>query len=140
MDQEISDLELPTRPDTSDNSLMAMPLERRLETSDGASVLAMVFHLMRANDASRQDIICMGDIVDPSTNLPSWANLVEIPKANDDFGLAFKEDCECLVVNNGIRVGNERQFRACLQYLRNSHILNSEVLLCNRTAVYSMIA
>lgn len=107
MDREISDLESSTRPDTSDNSLMAMSLERRLETSDGTSVFAMVFHLMRANDASRQDIIYMGDIVDPSTNLPSWANLVEILKTDDDFGLGFKEDCECLVVNNGIRVGNE---------------------------------
>ena len=69
---------------------------------------------MRANYTSKQDTFCVGDIVDLSTNLPSWANLVEILKANDNFGLAFKEDCECLVVNNGIRVGNERQFRACL--------------------------
>ncbi|KAL9630478.1 MAG: hypothetical protein Q9164_006393 [Protoblastenia rupestris] len=140
MDREVSDLESSTRPDTSDNSLMAIPPERRMETSDGSSVFAMVFHLMRANDANRQDIVCMGDIVDSSTNLPSWANLVEILKADNDSGLAFKEDCEWLVVNNGIRVGNERRFRACLQYLRYSHILNSEVLLCNRTAVYSMIA
>lgn len=95
---------------------------------------------MLANDASRQDIICVGDIVDPSTNLPSWANLVEILKAEDDLGLAFKEDCECFLVNNGIRVGNELQFRACLQYLRNSHILNSEVLLYYRTGVYSLIS
>jgi len=140
MDREIADLGSSTRPATSDDALMAMPLERRLETSDGTSVFPMVFHLMRANDASKQDIICMGDIVDVSTNLPSWANLVEILKADDDLGLAFKEDCECLLVNNGIRVGNERQFRACLQYLRNSHVLNSEVLLCSRTAVYSVIA
>ena len=49
----------------------------------------------------------MGDIVDPSTNLPSWANLLKILKADDDLGLAFNEDCECLVVNNGIRVTNE---------------------------------
>ena len=135
IDREITDFESSTRPDTSDGSLIAMPLERRLKASDRTSVFAMVFQFMRANDASRQDIICMGDIVDPSTNLPSWANLVEMLKADDDFGLAFKEDYECLVVNNGIRVGSERQFSACLQYLRNSHILNSEVLLCNGTAV-----
>ncbi len=139
MDREIANSGSSIRPAT-DNVLMTMPLERRLEASDRTSVFPMVFHLMRANDASRQDIICMGDIVDASTNLPSWANLVEILKADDDHGLAFKEDCECLLVNNGIRVGNERQFRACLQYLRNSHVLNSEVLLCSRTAVYSMIA
>ena len=137
MDREISNLESSTQPAISDSS---MSIEQRLGISDGTSVFAMVFHFMRANDASRQDIVCMGDIVKPSTNLPSWAKLVEILKADDDLGLAFKEDCECLLVNNGIRVGNERQFRACLQYLRNSHILNSEVLLCNRKAVYSMIA
>lgn len=136
--REITVSESPTQPDSSDNASMPMPLERRLEISDRTSVSAMVFHLMRANDASRQDIVCIGDIVDASTNLPSWANLVEILKADDDLGLAFKEECECLLVNNGIRVGNERQFRACLQYLHNSHVLNSEVLLCSRTAVYSI--
>ena len=139
MDREITNLESSTQPDTSDGSLIAMPIEERLGTSDGTSVFAMVLHLMRANDASRQGIICMGDIVDPSTNLPSWANLIKILKADDELGLAFKEDCECLLVNNGIRVGNERQFCACLQYLRNSHILNSDVLLYNRTGVYSLI-
>ncbi|KAL8706065.1 MAG: hypothetical protein Q9201_000858 [Fulgogasparrea decipioides] len=140
MDREIANLESSTQPASSSNALIAMPLERRLETSDETSVFAMVFHLMRSNDTSRQDIICLGDVVDTSTNQPSWANLVEILKVDNDLGLAFKEDCECLLVNNGIRVGNERQFRACLQYLRNSHVLNSEVLLCSRTAVYSVIS
>ena len=52
-DGEIADLESSRWPATSENALMAMQLERRLETINGASVLAMVLHLMRANDASK---------------------------------------------------------------------------------------
>ncbi|KAL9127828.1 MAG: hypothetical protein Q9217_003368 [Psora testacea] len=135
----LSSSSLPNKaqPATSNNALAAMPLEQHVGSHDLTSGFAMVFHFMRANNASRQDIVRIDDIVDPLTNLPSWARLVEILKTDDDFGLAFNEDCECLMVNNRIRVVNERQFCACLQYLRNSHTLNSEVLLCSRAANYT---
>jgi hypothetical protein len=92
-------------------------------------ISAIVFHFMRFGDASQQDIICVNDILDHSTNCPSWAKLVELLKVDDGFGLAFKEGREFLMVDNRIRVGNERQLLACLQYLRNSNVLNAEVLV-----------
>lgn len=52
MDPGITNLESSTQPDTSNSSLIAMPIEQRLGTSDETSVSAIVFYLMRANDAS----------------------------------------------------------------------------------------
>ncbi|KAJ9655427.1 hypothetical protein H2201_008807 [Coniosporium apollinis] len=49
----------------------------------------------------------MGDILDPSTDRPLWVNLVEVLKSDNDFGLAFKEDYEFLMVDGRIRVSNE---------------------------------
>lgn len=46
---------------------------------------------MRADDAQRQDIVRMVDIVDASNQSLSWRKLVEILETDDDFGLAFKE-------------------------------------------------
>ncbi len=89
----------------------------------------MIFHFIRTDDVNKQDIISMRDIFDPSTNCPSWAKLLEILKTDHDFGVAFKESQEVLMINNQIRVGNERQFLACLQYLHNSNISNSKTLV-----------
>lgn len=133
----LSSLPHEAQPATSNDALAAMPLEQHVGRNDLSSGFAMVFHFMRADNASRQEIVRMGDIVDPLTKMPSWSRLIEILKADDDFGLAFKVDCECLMVNNGIRVVNERQFHACLQYLRNSHTWNSEVWVCSRAADYA---
>lgn len=85
-----------------------MLTERRLATSGETSILAIVLHLMSANDASRQDIICVDDVVNPFTNLSAWTNMVGMLKADDDLGLVFKEDCERFLVNNVIWLGNER--------------------------------
>lgn len=117
-------------PATSDEKEVAESIEQVLN-SGTTSVLAMVFRFIRADNANRQDIISMRDIFDPLTNCPSWAKLLEILKVDDDFGVAFEESQEVLIVNNLIRVGNERQFRACLQYLYNSNVLNSEVFVYN---------
>ncbi|KAI9773664.1 MAG: hypothetical protein M1840_006938 [Geoglossum simile] len=106
------------------------PTEQFPESSSPTTISAMVFHFVRAGDLTRQDIVGMSDILDPVTNFPSWANLVEVLKVDNDYGLAFREHHEYLMVNDRIRVRNERQFRACLQYLRNSNILNSEALVC----------
>ena len=72
----------------------------------------------------------MTDIVDPSTDHPSWVKLLEI-LADDKSGISFKESQQVLMVNDRIRVTNERQFLACLQYLLNGNILNSEVFVYN---------
>jgi hypothetical protein len=78
----------------------------------------------------KQDIIRVSDILDRSTDCPSWAKLVEFLKVDDGFGLAFKEGHEHLVFNNRIRVANERQLLACVQYLYNLQVLNAEALVC----------
>ena len=116
----------------------AIPPEQCLGNSDSTPISAMVFHFIRADDANRQDIVSMSDIFDSSANYPSWVNLVEVLKADDNFGLAFTEGREFLMVNNRIRVSNERQFHACLQYLRNSKVLNSEAFVYSCEAARSM--
>jgi hypothetical protein len=108
------------------------------ENSDLNPFSAMVFHFMRLSDVSRQDIISIDDILDHSTGRPSWAKLVEFLKIDDGFGLAFKEAHEFLMVNNRIRVGNERQLLACLLFLRNSEVLNSEVFVCTSDEAASL--
>ncbi|KAH8594334.1 hypothetical protein B0O99DRAFT_574074 [Bisporella sp. PMI_857] len=95
------------------------------------TILTMVFHFQRLSDSSRQDIISVGDIFDYSTNSPSWTRLVKLLSVKDNLGLAFKEGNEFLLVNDLIRVADQRQFLACFQYLMNLAILNVEVLICS---------
>jgi len=57
--------------------------------------------------------------------------LLEILKDDNEFGVSFEEGQQFLIVNDRIRVTNERQFLACLQYLLNSNVLNSEALMYN---------
>ena len=73
----------------------------------------------------------MRDIFEPSANRPSSVKLLEILKVDDDCGIAFQEGRQVLIVNNQIRVSNERQFLACLRQLLNSNVLNSEALVCS---------
>ena len=119
-----------TWPTSPNKVLVASPTEQFPESNSSTPISTMVFHFIRPGDPTRQDIVSMSDIFDPTTNCPSWANLVEVLKVGNKYGLAFREESEFLIVNNRIRVSNERQFRACLQYLHNSKILNSEVLVC----------
>lgn len=93
------------------------------------SISVMVFHFMRLDDARKQDIVCISDILDRSTNGPSWVKLIELLKIDDGFGIGFNEDREFLMVENRVRVGNERQFLACLQYLRNLNVFNAEIVV-----------
>ncbi|KAH0829622.1 hypothetical protein FOPE_10283 [Fonsecaea pedrosoi] len=95
---------------------------------DSLSTTEMVLHVLRPNEPQRQDIIAIRDITDRFTGNPSWAKLVDL--LMDESGVGLK-DGDCLMVKNQIRVGNERQFLACLQYLRNEAALNSEVYVCN---------
>ena len=106
-------------PATFNRPLIAILTEQDLENSNLTPISTMVFHFVRAGDANSQDIVSINNILNSSTNYPLWAKLVEVLKADDDFGLAFREGREFLMINNRIRVSNERQFLACLQYLRN---------------------
>ena len=88
---------------------------------------AMVLHFERSDDPHKQDIILMNDIYDPITKTLSWAKLVELLSIAEGSGLDFKEGHEYLLVNDHIRVANERQFLACLQYLLNTGVLTAKV-------------
>jgi hypothetical protein len=99
---------------------------------DSFSSAEMVFHVMRMNEVQMQDIIAIGDIIDHHSGEPSWAKLVDL--LGDESGVSLR-DGDFLMVNNRIRVGNERQLLACLQYLRNETVLNSEVYVHNSSTV-----
>jgi OTT_1508-like deaminase len=92
-------------------------------------VTEMVFHVMRANDIKQQDIIALGNVMDVHSRSPSWSMLLEVLK--DDCGIGFKEAEEYLMFNDRIKVVNERQFLACVQYLRNVMTWNSDVFVYN---------
>jgi hypothetical protein len=94
------------------------------------SISSMVFHFKHQGNERRQDIIMVGSILDPYTHSPSWSKLVELLNPVDNFGLVFR-DSDVLIVNDHIHVRNERQLIACLQYLLNSGVLNSEVTICD---------
>jgi hypothetical protein len=122
---------------------IAVPSESRFPDSTGlpsengppGSISAMASHFTRSSDASKQDIIKVSDVFDCSTNYPSWAKLVEFLKIDDGFGIDFKGSREFLVINNQIRVTNERQFVASVQYLHNAGILNAEAFFCTMDEV-----
>jgi nucleic acid/nucleotide deaminase of polymorphic system toxin len=99
------------------------------EVNSVSQVASMVFHITRADDPSKQDIVCMNTIISPVTNRPSWANLVGILEQDGDFEVGFKEGHEFIVFNGNIRVANERQFLAAVQYLHNLKIWSSEALV-----------
>ena len=103
---------------------------------DSFSTTEMVFHVMRVGDTQRQDIIAVRGIMDRRTGEPSWVKLVDL--LEDDSGVGFREG-DFLMVNDRIRVGNERQLHACLQYLRNESMLNSEVYVYDSNTVSSGI-
>ena len=98
------------------------------------SVSSMVFHFKYPGGSRRQDIIMIGSILDPRTHTPSWSKLIELLNEENDFGLAFRGS-DILIINNHIHVRNERQFIACLQYLLNSGVLNSEVMICDQRSL-----
>ena len=128
---ELTPVNIDIEPIISGKGDEAIATEQLINNSNSTSVLAMVLHFMRADELDKQDIVSMRDIFDLSTNRPSWEKLLEILKADDGFGIAFKEGQQVLMINNQIRVSNERQFLACLQHLLNSNNLSCEVLVCN---------
>jgi hypothetical protein len=116
---------------TMDREEAAIATGQIIENSNSISVLAMVFHVMRADDVNKQNIVSIRDIYDPSIDFPSWVKLLEILKDDDECGIFFQQGQQFLIVNDRIRMTNERQFLACLQYLLNSNVLNFEALVYN---------
>jgi len=103
------------------------------------SISTLVLHVMRVGNTSQQDIISIGDILDPSTSLPRWEILLQFLEVDEGFGIAFNRTLEFLMFNRRIRVVNERQLLACLQYLLNSGTLNSEVLVCGAQQIVDLL-
>ncbi|KIW33235.1 uncharacterized protein PV07_00101 [Cladophialophora immunda] len=120
------------RPSSPDKEEMSWVPHNNFSAGDSFSTTEMVFHVMYVNEALRQDIIAIRDIMDRHSGEPSWAKLVNL--LMDDSGVGFR-DGDFLMVNDRIRVGNERQLLACLQYLRNESVLNSEVYVYNLSTV-----
>ncbi len=114
---------------TLNRTEVATSTEWFLTNNSSISILTMIFYFIRTDDVNKQDIISMRDIFDSSTNCLSWAKLLEILKTDHDLRMTFKKSQEVLMINNQIRVSNERQFLACLQYLHNSNISNSKTLV-----------
>ncbi|KAK2596483.1 hypothetical protein N8I77_013371 [Diaporthe amygdali] len=110
---------------TSPNSDVAFVPTR---TSGGHKLCSppLIFNVVRADSVSRRDLISLEDITD-STQKPSWGVFVEILSGSDQFGVCYDVEKEFLTVNDSLRVGNERQFHACLQFLRNLDCHNVSV-------------
>ncbi|KAK0103055.1 hypothetical protein ONS96_005666 [Cadophora gregata f. sp. sojae] len=104
--------------------------QNSLETESGKSISSMVFRFKDQRDQKKQDIITIDSIVNPDTQLPSWSKLLDLLNSEDSFGLVFR-DSDFLFVNNSIRIRNERQFLACLQWLLNEGVWNAEAMICD---------
>ncbi|KAF6825595.1 hypothetical protein CPLU01_10173 [Colletotrichum plurivorum] len=91
------------------------------------------FNVVRADDNHRRDLVSSRDIAGARGLEPghtcSWRRLVEILGAGERFGVRFNEEDEFLEVNGRLRVGNERQFHACLHFLHNSGCRNADVVV-----------
>jgi len=98
-----------------------------------ASLSSMVFYFPYLR-GDRQDIIMLGTVLDPHTSSPSWSKLLELLNQDLSFGPVFR-DSDFMIVNDQIRVHNERQFVACVQYLFNSRVSNSEVKICDESSI-----
>ena len=70
-------------------------------------------------------------MLDEYTLSPSWSKLFELLGQDDGAGL-FVPGLVVLKFDNGIRVHSERQFIACVRYLQNSMVLNSDVVIFDK--------
>lgn len=95
---------------------------------DGRPSPPLVFNVVRADNVDRRDLVSLRDVED-ATHKPSWGVFVKILSDSDDFGVCYDTEKEFLTVNESLRVGNARQFHACLQFLRNSDCHNANVIV-----------
>ncbi|KAJ2898050.1 hypothetical protein MKZ38_004218 [Zalerion maritima] len=91
----------------------------------------VVLHIVRDGDSNKQDLVALTDIVDLASGTSLWGNLVAMLRGEpgDAFAVGFEEGKDYLVVNEKVRVRNERQFRTCLQHLKNSAMKNADVVV-----------
>ena len=116
-----------TKPSQQSTAITEPSTLNRLSASGPFSNIVIIF--TRAGDTTRQEIIRMSDIAGRSTEFPSWDKLVDILNADGKFGLGFRDGLEFMVIDGLINMHNERQFLACLQYLRNISKLNAEAVV-----------
>ncbi|KAK7446456.1 hypothetical protein Landi51_07403 [Colletotrichum acutatum] len=99
-----------------------------LTCSDERYTAKFVFNVGRADNPQRRDLVALEDILDTSQK-PSWRKLIEILSDDEHFGVGFVEETEFLMINENLWVRDERQFLACLQFLRNSGCCNVGVVV-----------
>lgn len=121
----------PTTSEINGTVRTASPVRYPEEDNADHLLSKMVFHFRRSDNPSRQDIIQMDDILDSPGGDPSWEKMIEILSADGHFGVSFEEGRDFLMFDDQVRVCNERQFRACVQRLRNSKVWNSDVMVGN---------
>lgn len=95
----------------------------------------MVLHFKRVDDPFKQDIVYVAETFDNGSRKPSWKKLLEIVESGGELGVGFKTEGDVLVIENQMVVDSERQFLACLQYLRNADKLNAQAMVYKRTNV-----
>lgn len=88
----------------------------------------IVFNISRADDTDRRDLVSLDDVID-SAQKPSWRMLIGVLNSCDRSGVCFDEEKEFLAVGQYLRVENERQFNACLQFLHNEGSYNVDVII-----------
>lgn len=89
---------------------------------------SIVLHVRTPEDKLNQDLISVQSILDSTSNLPSWSRLVDILSLSDSVQLNFNST-DYLMLNGRIRIQNQRQFLASLQYTINSGTLNADVII-----------
>ncbi|ETS79706.1 hypothetical protein PFICI_09559 [Pestalotiopsis fici W106-1] len=89
----------------------------------------LVFHVTRADDRVRQDLVSTTSLIDQTSRRPSWGRLCATLARESQFGVGFDDAKEFLLVNQNLRVGNDCQFAACIDYLQNARSWNNEVLV-----------
>jgi hypothetical protein len=99
-----------------------------LPSKETLQFLDMAILFTEAEDATKQDVVRMSDILDLSTQQLSWSRLLEIL----EVGIGFAEGHDSFMVNAQIRITNERQFFACLQYLHNLNIFSAHTSIQRR--------
>lgn len=77
----------------------------------------MVLHIERVEDFLKQETVKIAEILDASTQQPSWEALVELLESKGIYRIGFCVERDLLVFENKLSVGNQQQVSACVQYL-----------------------
>ncbi|KAH8203869.1 hypothetical protein TruAng_001933 [Truncatella angustata] len=77
-----------------------------------------------------RDLVTIKDLIDMETKRPCWEVLGAILASDKRFGISFDPAHEFLLINQNLRIGNARQFTACLEYLQNAQSWNNEAVVC----------